>query len=252
MAVRTLKAIVHRLAAHYGEPPRPAPRSALEFILYENVAYLVTESRRAAAFARLKREVGTTARAIAKAPLAKLRTIVAAPGRLLTMKVQRLREIAALVMNEFDGDLDAACDGPPAEALRALQQFPAIGVPGAERVLLLTGRLPILAVDSNGLRVLTRIGYAHKLQSYARTYRAVRAAIAPEIGTDTTFVQRAHLLLQTHGRERCRSTPRCDGCPVRDLCDYGRQGTADVPPASSARKFTSRILNRSRCVTSRA
>jgi len=61
--------------------------------------------------------------------------------------------------------------------LRALQQFPAIGVPGAERVLLLTGRLPVLAVDSNGLRVLTRIGYAHKLKDYARTYRAVRAAM---------------------------------------------------------------------------
>lgn len=222
MTPRTLKQIVKHLAAYYGEPERPAPRSALEFILHENVAYLVNESRRAAAFAQLKRDVGTTAHAIAKASLATLRKIVAAPGRILEMKVQRLREIAALVIDEFDGDLDAAIAGPPADALRALKQFPSIGEPGAERIMLLTGRLPVLALDSNGLRVLTRIGYARPLKGYARTYRAVRNAIAPEVGTDVKFLQRAHLLLQTHGRERCRTTPRCDGCPVRDLCEYGR------------------------------
>ena len=56
----------------------------------------------------------------------------------------------------------------------------------------------------------------------AKTYRAVRDAIAPEAGTDVKFLQRAHLLLQTHGRDLCRAKPRCAACPLRDICDYGK------------------------------
>jgi hypothetical protein len=49
-------------------------------------------------------------------------------------------------------DLGAVLDRPQADAIRALKKFPAIGEPGAEKILLFAGKAPILALESNGLR----------------------------------------------------------------------------------------------------
>ena len=40
-----------------------------------------------------------------------------------------------------------------------LKKFPAIGDPGVDKILLLTRTEPVMALDSNGLRVLVRLGF---------------------------------------------------------------------------------------------
>ena len=63
---------------------------------------------------------------------------------------------------------------PLAEARKILRSFPGIGEPGAEKVLLFSGRQALLAPDSNALRVLVRLGLVREEKSYARTYAASR------------------------------------------------------------------------------
>ena len=50
-------------------------------------------------------------------------------------------------------------------------QFPMIGEPGAEKILLFSGVLAVLALDSNGVRVLVRLGVGEERKSYAATYK---------------------------------------------------------------------------------
>ena len=220
---RTLTEVISRLHVHYGEPESPLPTNALEFVIYENVSYLVNETRQAVAFLKLKKEIGTTADAIANVSDSKLRPIIDAPGNMRDTKFKALRVIARTVIDDFDSNLDAACDQPTDAALKVLQQFPSIGLPGAERILLLTGRASILALDSNGLRVLCRLGYSPELKDYNQMYRAVRDALATEIPADIKQVQRAHLLLRLHGKTLCkRSAPQCGSCPLQNICDFGR------------------------------
>jgi endonuclease-3 len=112
---------------------------------------------------------------------------------------------------------------PPAEALRALKRFPMIGEPGAEKILLLTRTHPLLSLDSNGLRVLLRLGYGREGRSYAQSYRSVRAATAPEERADYDWLISLHGLLRMHGQRLCRrSAPLCSECPLLPCCDYGR------------------------------
>jgi endonuclease-3 len=50
----------------------------------------------------------------------------------------------------------------PPKAKKLLMRFPMIGEPGAEKILLFCGALAVLALESNGLRVLVRVGVAEE------------------------------------------------------------------------------------------
>src|SRR3954452_16995095 len=59
-----LQDTVSRLTAFYGSPATPAVADPFEMIVWENVAYLVDDERRARVFARLREEVGLDPEAI--------------------------------------------------------------------------------------------------------------------------------------------------------------------------------------------
>jgi endonuclease III len=210
---------IELLAAHHG-PPKPLPiADPFELVLWENVAYLASPEKRRDAFNELKREVGTTPAALLAATPQALRK-VASRGILAEGSAEKLRECAEVATGL--GDLGAVMRGPVDGAKKALRRFPGIGEPGAEKILLFSGRAPLLAPESNGLRVLVRLGLVEEQGSYARTYAAARTAAAA-LPADTRTLQKAHLLLRLHGQTLCkRSAPRCDECPLQARCAFAR------------------------------
>jgi endonuclease III len=124
-------------------------------------------------------------------------------------------------LEEFDGDLRPVLKLPLAQAKKALQQFPGIGVPGAEKILLFMKTQPLFALESNGLRVLIRLGFGEEKKSYSTTYRLVQKEVADELDNDYTWLMEAHLLLRRHGQELCkRSEPTCNECPLSADCCF--------------------------------
>ncbi|MEP6768241.1 MAG: hypothetical protein ABJC61_06195 [Acidobacteriota bacterium] len=214
-----LEWVVAALRDLYGAPP-PPPSDPFANILRENVTYLADDARRTDAFRILREATGLDPRRLLALPRPALRAI-AARGILPDQAVEKLREIAALALEEFGGDLDAVVALPAAEAARALRKFPSIGQPGAEKILLFARRLAVLALESNGLRVLLRVGYGKEEKSYSASYRSAQSAAAAELPADYGVLIAAHQLLKRHGVEICRrSKPQCERCPVARRCDY--------------------------------
>jgi endonuclease-3 len=215
-----LEEIVDRLAEVYGEPASPPSRTLLELVLLENIAYLSGDRRRGQAFHELQTQVGTLAHQILAAPESALLS-VAAHGILPATFAEKLRRVAQLATNEFGGDLEALQTQPLAQARRALMRFPGIGAPGAEKILLLGRSHSVLGLDSNGVRVLTRLGVVKEESSYAATYRNVQTYVSRYTDKGGDWLIRAHQLLRQHGQELCkRRRPRCDRCPLSDTCTY--------------------------------
>jgi endonuclease III len=207
------------LGEHYGEPPGPPASDAFELIVYENVAYLAPDDRRRAAFEQLRKTVGLRPESLARASTQELEAVTSA-GILKATSAAKLRRCAELALKEFGGDLTRVLQQPDSKAARALQRFPGIGRPGAEKILLFACGRPFLAPDSNGLRVLTRLGLVREEASYARTYANARV-MAAGLEADVPTLRRAHALLRLHGQVLCRSTrPRCPSCPLRSECRY--------------------------------
>ena len=93
--------------------------------------------------------------------------------------------------------------------------------PGAEKILLFTETHPVLALESNGLRVLLRFGFGEEQKDYAASYRSARAALEGQLPNDCKKLIRAHQLLRLHGKELCkRAQPICEACPLRTRCHY--------------------------------
>jgi endonuclease-3 len=217
-----LQAFIGSLEAFYGRLAKPAPTDPLEMILWENIAYLADDARRAQAWETFRKRIGTTPEEILAAPRAELMTIARA-GILAADRVEKIREIAAIALHEFGGDLNKALDEGPTRAKKALKKFPSIGDPGAEKILLFSRREPVLALDSNGLRVLLRLGYGKEDKNYSTSYRSAQEATRAEWKRDFDWLIAAHQLLRLHGQELCKRTrPRCEACPLRGECAYYR------------------------------
>jgi endonuclease III len=227
----SLEMVVAALEQHSGAAPAPATVDPFETILWENVAYLADDERRAEAFAALRDRVGLEPAAIAAADPRTLREIASIGGIHAELRGERLATVAEIALTGFAGDLSCIRQLRLAEARKALRKFPAIGEPGADKILVFSRAYPLLALDSNGLRVLLRIGFAQETGNYATDYRAVQRALEGSYPADCSWLIGAHMLLRRHGKEICRRTrPECYRCP---LC-------ADCP--SAARYLTNGSL----------
>lgn len=215
------KKMIARLKLHYGEPALPPARGPFELVMWENACYLLPDERRAAVFASLREQVGLNARAILDAGSETLLPLAKMGGMRPETRVFRWREIARITASQFDGDLDSILRLPYAQAKKALKQFPNIGDPGAEKILMFCGMAAGLPLESNGLRVLTRAGYGRAQKNYGATYRSVQDEVRDELPRSAAQLARAHLLLRQHGQTICRNNgPLCRACPMTELCAF--------------------------------
>ena len=214
--------LLHKIERHRGTPTSPQFAGPFEMILWEIVAYLANDARRAAAFAELRTRVGLTPEKILAAPTQRLCEITRMGGSIAAEeRAERLQAAAQLTLDEFGGNLESVLKLPPQKAKKLLMQFPMIGEPGAEKILLFSGVLPVLALESNGLRVLVRLGIGKDHKSYAATYKSVREVTLEELPADCKLLTNAHLLLRQHGQELClRNAPACHACMVSSGCDF--------------------------------
>ena len=216
----SLRSVVTALRRQYGKPPRPVSRNPFQLVLWEQVAYLAPDAQRRRAFSALRTTVGLHPTDIVAASPAKLETIARLGGSAAVgVRASRMRESAELVLGRWDGDLRTALRLPTAEARRALAQFPMIGAPGADKILVIAGNARLLALDSNGLRVLGRLGLIRVAKDYGATYRRAQETLAAELPKDRDWLVSAYGLLRLHGQELCRRTaPACRLCPFRVPC----------------------------------
>ena len=228
-----LRDIIAALRKHYGKPEPLPSTDAFELVLFENVSYLTTQEKRRAAFALLRQTIGTEPAALLRATRAQLERVTS-HGILKAKFADKLRTCAHIALDEFGGDLNAGLGQSATQAQRALRRFPGIGAPGADRILLLSGRRTNLAPESNGLRVLARLGVIADDASYARLYKAGNAAGA-SLPQTIASLRAAHHLLQQHGQTLCRiSAPQCSECPLQRRCTYAATARLQVKAARSA------------------
>ena len=209
-------------------------------IVFLNCGYAASDAKCAKGFQALKREVGVPPEQVLAATKAKLARVMRPSVVMPIVCAERLREIARKTKNEFGESLKSAlhkrifeAKDQPERGLKAakkvLQEFPSIGEPSAEKILLFSGLAPIAAVPSAFVDVPIRLFVGEPGKNYVADYKAARGIL--DSGLPKTFEARqsAYLLLKKHGQEICkRSKPKCEICPLTEQCAYLQAKASDA------------------------
>jgi endonuclease III len=215
------KKLIAVLKRSYGVPKLPPAQGPFELVMWENACYLLSDERRAQVFEGLRKQVGMNPKAILNGNAETLLELATLGGMRPKVRVFRWQEIARITLSQFDGNLDQILKLPYAQAKKALKQFPNIGDPGAEKIMMYCGAAPGLPLEWNGLRVLNRVGYGRAQKNYGAMYRSVQEAIKDELPSKARAIAQAHLLLRQHGKETCKDkNPQCCECPIKEMCAY--------------------------------
>jgi endonuclease III len=219
-----LKETIRKLRAHYGAPVAVGPEDPYRLLLFEEIGYLCDDATRLAAYRFLESSVGTKPADILRASVAKLRTACRKGGAIaVNVRAERLQTIAARVFETWAGKPRFVANLSVADARKELAKFPGVGLAGADRTMILAGTHAVMALDSNGLRVLQRLGFAPQTGNWNRDYEAGRLRTAKELPNRIPSLRAAFLLLRSHGKALCkRSAPRCNRCPLVAECPTGK------------------------------
>lgn len=107
-----------------------------------------------------------------------------------------------------------------------LRALPGVGPYTAAAVASIAAGVPVAAIDVNVRRITARVALGCE-----PTEVAPHEVDAVATGwVDRQDPGRWNQALMDLGREHCRATPRCDGCPFADACRYRRAGRAPAPP----------------------
>lgn len=201
----------------------PEPRDPFALIVWENASYLVDDATRSRVCGSLRKQIGLDPAALLGAAPAKLQHAIRDGGMQPANRAAKVRRCAELALEYAENGLAKTLRALPLKNARALlKRFPGIGEPGADKVLLVCGLAKTPALESNGLRVLERLGYVAGETSYARMYRAAISSLNAS-GIAGMKAIEAFALLREHGRELCkRTSPVCPACPLRNQCAYAR------------------------------
>lgn len=131
----------------------------------------------------------------------------------------------ARALSTMARQLVAVHDGEVPATLEELMALRGVGRKTANVILAVAHDEPAIAVDTHVFRVANRIG----LVDGAATPKAVEAGLRRIIPRDEWA--EAHHLLILHGRYTCQARrPKCDECPVTDLCLFYERLQRLPPP----------------------
>lgn len=178
---------------------------ALGAILTQNTAW----TNVARVIADLKAEGLLHPRALQELPQAELARRLRPVGY-YNLKAARVHNFLAVFARFFDGALHQL-DAWDTEVLRRrLLEVKGIGPETADSILLYAFQRPTFVVDAYTFRILGR----HALVWDPCSYEELRQFFLDHLPRDLSLFQEFHALLVRLGKDYCRPTPRCQGCPL--------------------------------------
>lgn len=139
------------------------------------------------------------------------------PAGYYRIKAKRLRNLLKLLVEHYDGDLEAMFQTSLATLREELLSINGIGPETADSILLYAGHLPSFVVDTYTLRVFARHGWV----GFETEYHELKDYFESGLESDVALFNEYHALLVRVGKEHCGKTPRCEGCPLAELLPEG-------------------------------
>jgi endonuclease III related protein len=217
-------------------------QSRLEVIVGAYLTQNTNWSNVEKAIANLRRARALSVRALREIPLGRLQTLIR-PSGYFREKAKKLKTFVRFLDKNYSGSLDRMFAQPTNKLREELLALNGVGPETADSILLYAGNHPVFVVDAYTRRLLER----HGLIITKKTgYEEIRALLEQTINTaipealelerhgadprhPVSRMSRAsrselaqhfnewHALIVRVGNQHCRTTPKCEECPLREF-----------------------------------
>ena len=209
--------IYERMLAHFGPThwwPGDTPfEIAVGAILTQNAAWINVEQ----AIANLKRKKLLSPRKILECPDDTLHEALR-PSGYFRVKAARLRSFCHYLIEEHRGSMTRMAKAPLEQLRPALLAVNGIGPETADDILLYACDKPVFVIDAYTRRILSR----HGIVPADLPYEDLRTLFEGSQRRDSARWAEYHGLIVYTGKDFCRPTPRCQGCPLQPMLKHGQ------------------------------
>ncbi len=172
-------------------------------------------------------------------PLRRLETLVR-PSGYFRQKARKLKTFVRFLDRNYAGSLDRMFSQPTDRLRAELLALNGVGPETADSILLYGGNHPVFVVDAYTRRILERHAIIARKTSYEEIRGMVETALSKAESSALSFPQAGsearhpvsrmssssrgeparhynelHALIVRAGNQYCRSTPKCEECPLR-------------------------------------
>ncbi len=181
-------------------------------VLTQNTAWSNVER----AIACLKREKFLSVKALAKAPLSKIKKCARSAGY-YNQKTRYVKELARYLEKNYGGDLALFFSQPPGSLRKELLSLHGVGPETADSILLYAGGKRFFVVDAYMRRVFTRYGALKGNENYEE----IRALFEANLPRDAQIYNEFHALIVELAKRCCfKREPDCAVCPLKKICRF--------------------------------
>ena len=205
--------IYERLVRVFGTPRRTGHLDPVSELISAILSQNTSDTNRDRAYNQLRARFPTWEE-VRDADVRQIREAIR-PAGLSEVKAPRIKQsLRRITQPDGHPSLDFLRDMSVDEAKAWLTAIKGVGPKTAAIVLLFSMGRPAFPVDTHVHRVTKRLGLIGP-----RVSREQAHVILEELVPQRLYYP-FHIDVIRHGREICRPQPRCEVCPLRDLCCY--------------------------------
>ena len=214
-----LRVAYDRLSAAYGLPSIPPAGSPLEAIVAAVIGLHADRRKVERVIAALGEAGLLDARRLSALAAEELLELLRPAGD-PAVKVKRLRGVLRLLAERYDGDVEEMLASRPDSLREDLLAMSGIGPETADAILLHAAGAAKFVVGTYARRVAVRHGWV----DFDADYQTIQETFESGLEPDAALYNAYDGLLTRVGKEHCKPTPVCEGCPLADLLPEDRDG----------------------------
>lgn len=214
--------VYKRLLQTHGEIPLIPRREPMHELISTMLSHRTTQKNEAIAFDQMWQRYGSW-EAIRDAPVEAL-TEAIKPATFPEAKAPNIKKALQRIIEERgEPSIEFLRELPVEEGLAWLMSLPGVGIKTASLVLLFCFHKVILPVDTHVYRVSQRLGLIGPKVSA----EAAHHLLLDILPADPYSLYNFHVAMLKHGQKICIwGTPRCEKCPLTDICDWYQEHKA--------------------------
>lgn len=146
------------------------------------------------------------------------------PSGFFNQKAQRLKNIATLLQNNYQNDLDIFFKRDPIDIRKELLSLNGIGPETADSIILYAGNLPVFVVDAYTKRICKRMPLETEM-SYEEIQKYFEEKLSKKYSENeiVKIYNELHALIVILAKNICKNKPECTKCPLQRCCKFKSQ-----------------------------